>query len=82
MSTAAFSGRSQKRLRPGKVSAKTSRHSVRSERRICSPNQVDTPRNTATVIEGSRNAATSEVTDCGALKKVRLWPRSSNMNGG
>jgi hypothetical protein len=43
MSTAAFSGRSWKRLRPGKVSAKTSRHSARSERTIGSPNHTETP---------------------------------------
>ena len=67
MSTAAFSGRSEKRLRPGKVSAKTSRHSVRSGRRIGSSNQAETARKTATITAGSRNAATSDVTDCGAL---------------
>jgi hypothetical protein len=35
--------------------------------------------NTSTVIVGSRNAATSDVTDCGALQNVRLWVRSSNI---
>ena len=67
MSTAAFNGRSQKRLRPGKVSAKISRHSVRSARTMGSANQADTARNTSTEIDGSRKAATSEVTDWGAL---------------
>jgi hypothetical protein len=30
-----------------------------------------------TVMPGSRNAATSDCTDCGALKKVLLWESSN-----
>jgi hypothetical protein len=67
MSTAAFSGRSQKRLRPGNVSAKIIRHKVRSLRPIGSSNAAETDRKTSTVIVGSRNAAIRDVTDCGAL---------------
>ncbi len=67
MSTAAFRGRSQNRLRPGKVSAKTSRHSVRSARTMGSPKPLEAATNTNTERLGSRKAATSEVTDCGAL---------------
>ena len=67
MSTPAAIRLSRKRLRPGKVSAKTSRHSVSSGRWIGSSKYALAIRKVTTVIAGSRNAATSEVTDCGAL---------------
>ena len=49
------------------VSAKTRRHSVRAGRPTDSPAWTVTNRNVSTVMLGSRNAATSDVTDCGAL---------------
>lgn len=67
MSTPAAIMFSRNRLRPGKVSANTSRHSVSSGRLTGSSNQLLTARKVSTVIAGSRKAATSEVTDCGAL---------------
>ena len=72
MSTAAPSSGSRKRSRPGKVSAKTSRHSVSAGRSMRSSNGRVVTMKVRTVIAGSRNAATSDCTDWGALKKVRL----------
>ena len=67
MSTAAASRFWRKRLRPGKVSAKTSSITVSSGRLIGSSTYELAKRNTMTVIAGSMNAATSDVTDWGAL---------------
>jgi hypothetical protein len=67
MSTPAAMRLSRKRLRPGKVSAKTSRHSVSSARVTGSSRYQLAARKVSTVIAGSRNAATSDVTDWGAL---------------
>jgi hypothetical protein len=67
MSTAAFSGRSQKRLRPGKGEREDQQAQREVGRTMGSSNQADTARNTSTIRPGSRNAATSDVTDCGAL---------------
>ena len=72
MSTAASKRESKKRLRPGKVSAKTSRHRAIAARWTGSSNAAMEPRSVNTVIIGSRNAATKDVTDWGALKNVRL----------
>jgi len=66
-STAAARRFSRKRLRPGKVRAKTSRLSVSSGRPIVTPTQAFAAASVITVMAGSRNAATSEVTDWGAL---------------
>jgi hypothetical protein len=54
-------------LLPGKVSAKTSRHSTMSDRPSGSSSASAASRKTAIVIPGSRMAATSDVTDWGAL---------------
>ena len=53
-------------------SVNTSRHSVRSARPVGSSNSASNTRNISAEISGSSSAATSDVTDCGALKKVRL----------
>ena len=71
-STPAVRSVSLKRLRPGNVSANNSRQSVRSERTIGQSNHRHTARYVSMATIGSSNAATSEVTDCGALKKIRL----------
>ena len=72
MSISASSLETMKRLRPGKVSAKTSRHRAMPARPMGSPAQAMAPASVSTVMNGSRNAATKDVTDCGALKNVRL----------
>jgi len=70
MSMAASSGSSWKRLRPGKVKANASRHRARSGLSTDSLRCSITASKVPTVTKGSRNAATKDVTDSGALKKV------------
>ena len=67
MSVAELSNLSRKRLRPGKVRANTNRHTTKSAVWIGSRKAIKVSRNTVTVSVGSRNAATNDVTDCGAL---------------
>jgi hypothetical protein len=72
MSTAAPRSGSRKRSRPGKVRANTRRHRVSAGRSMASPAVRVVTMKVRTVMPGSRNAAISDCTDWGALKKVLL----------
>ena len=77
MSTAAPSRLSRKRLRPGKVSARTSMQTTMSLRASGGSKASVARMYVSTLIPGSSSAATNVVTDCGALKNVRLWGSSN-----